>query len=46
MLVESEKLAESTHRNLRPAGVVAVERERHHVGLAVEVTFAVFVIEV
>lgn len=39
-------LEDSTHHNLRPAGVAAVEAESHHVGLAVYVTCAVPVLEV
>lgn len=46
VLVESKRLEESAHQNLRPAGVAAVEAESHHVCLVVHETFAVLVIEV
>lgn len=38
-------MEESTHRHLRSAGVAAVEAESHHVGLLVQVTRAVVVVE-
>ncbi len=46
VLVENKKVEESTHHNLHPTDVAAVEAEGHHVGLAVHVTCAVLVIEV